>query len=162
MARGNRIIVSADPKGTFMEGIVAAGETPLPGMILQRDPTVALQGGRQTFKIYDRGADGDQPLGAFWVVTEDRLQGKTTADAYAAGSRIFVYSPIAGEELNLLLLNITGTGDDHTAGEILMVDDGTGKLIATTGTPETEVAVLLETVTDPATDTLAWCEWSGH
>jgi len=43
-----------------------------------------------------------------------------------------------------------------------MVDDGTGKLIATTGTPESEPFVLLETVTDPTADTLAWTMYSGY
>lgn len=162
MARGNGIIVTADPRGVFGEGVVAAGETFYPGMIVQRDPTVALAGGRPTYKIYNRDADGDQPLGSFWVVRHDYLQGKTVSDSIAAGTRCFVYSPVAGEELNLLIENLAGTADDHTAGEILMVNDGTGKLIATTGSPETEVAALLETITDPTADTLAWCEWTGH
>lgn len=167
--RGHCIIVSADPQGKFTEGLVAAGETHYPGQIVQVDPTVALVGGRHTFKVYDRAADGDQPIGAFWVVTELNmsLQGKaltssTSFDSYAAGERASYYSPMAGEELNLLYLNIAGTADDHAAGEIGMVDDGTGKIIATTGSPETEVCVLKETVTDPAADFLAWVEWSGH
>ncbi len=162
MARGNGIIVQGEPHGVFNEGVVATGETFYPGMIVQRDPTVALAAGRQTFKIYNRDADGDQPAGAFWVVYHNYLLGQTVTDSYAAGSRTFVYCPLAGEEMNLLVENIAGTADDHTAGEILMVNDGTGKLIATTGSPETEVAMLLETITDPTADTLAWCEWSGH
>ena len=164
MARGNCIIVTSNPRGVFEEGIVKSANTFFPGMVVQRDPTVALQGGVWTYKIYDRDADGDQPAGAFWVVLENYLLGQLTTDAtgYVAGSRTFLYSPVAGEELNLLLLNIAGTADDHPLGEILMVDDGTGKLIVTTGSPETEVAQLLEVVTDPTTDTLAWCQWSGH
>ena len=43
-----------------------------------------------------------------------------------------------------------------------MVDDGTGLIIATTGSPETEVCLLLEAITDPTADTLAWTIWSGH
>jgi hypothetical protein len=162
MARGNCIIVTANPRGVFEEGYVATGETFYPGMIVQRDASVALRGGVHTYKVYDRAVDGDQPIGAFWVVYENGLIGRTTSDSYAAGERCFLYSPVAGEELNLLLLNISGTGDDHALNEILMVDDGTGKLIATTGSPETEVAQLLEVVTDPTADTLAWCQWSGH
>lgn len=167
--RGKRIIVSADPQGKFTEMVVKTGETHYPGQIVQIDPTVALSGGRNTAKIYDRAVDGDQPIGAFWVCTEDNmaLQGKgitdsTTFDSYAAGERASYYSPMAGEELNLLYLNLSGTADDHAAGEIGMVDDGTGKIIATTGSPETEVCVIKETVTDPTADFLAWVEWSGH
>lgn len=62
----------------------------------------------------------------------------------------------------MLLLNIAGTADDHALGELLMVDNGTGKLIATTGTPECEPFVLLEAVTDPVADTLAWTMFSGY
>lgn len=167
MARGQCILVNGTDtySGKFSEGFIASGETFYPGMIVQKDPTVALKGGRHTYKIYNRDADGDQPAGAFWVVLEDAYQGKTMEDAYAASTgqiRVFVYCPLPGDELNLLIANLTGTGDDHSAGEILIVDDGTGKLIATTGSPETEVAMLLESITDPTEDTLAWCEWSGH
>jgi hypothetical protein len=161
--RGNEIIVTSEPMGMRDEGFVKTGETLYPGMIVQRDPTVALQGGRHTYKIYNRDADGDHPAGAWWVVTNELLAmvGKTCSDSYAAGERVSVYCPRPGEELNLLVENLSGTADDHTAGEILMVNDGTGKLIATTGSPETEVAQLQETITDPTADTLAFCGWSG-
>jgi hypothetical protein len=93
---------------------------------------------------------------------EDDLQGRTSSDAYAAGERCFLFTPRAGDELNLLVANLSGTADDHAVGEMLIVDDGTGLLIATTGTPETEVAILLEAITDPTADTLAWCRWTGY
>lgn len=167
MARGQCIFVStgqgSEPVET--EGYVATGETFRPGMVVQRDPTVALKQGRHTYKIYNRDADGDQPAGAFWVVTEKLcgMRGEPmSTGTYAAGERVSLVAPLPGNELNLLISNIAGTGDDHTAGEILMVDDATGELVATTGSPETEVAQLLETITDPVADTLAWCQWSGH
>lgn len=164
MARGNTIIVSCgdSPKGVFVEGVVGVGQTFYPGMIVQRDATVALKSGRASYTVFNRDADGDHPAGALWVVTGmlSALQGKSLTDSIAAGERVQLYCPIAGEELNLLVGDVAGTGDDHSAGEILMVDDGTGKLIATTGSPEVEVALLLETITDPTADTLAWCEWA--
>ena len=161
MARGNEIIVTADPKGQFNEFHVASGETWYPGMIVMPDPSVALIGGRHTGKIYDRGADGDRPSGGWWVVTNllNTMLGQGTGVAIT--DRAQVYSPRNGEELNLLIANLSGTGDDHALGELFMVDDGTGKLIATTGTPETEVATLLEAITDPTADTLAWCTWNA-
>lgn len=164
MARGNEIIVTADPKGQFDEFYVAAGETWYPGMIVQKDPSVALIGGRHTGKIYNRDADGDRPAGSFWVVTNllQAMVGQGPTASIGAGQKCTVYSPRAGEELNLLVANLAGTGDDHALGAILMVDDGTGKLVATTGSPETEVAQLQEAITDPVADTLAWCQWSGH
>lgn len=162
MAKGNTILLSTEPRGRFIEGVVAAGEAPKPGMIVQIQAATALVGGRFTFEIYNADADGGRPKGPYIVLLEDQWQGKTTSDAYAAGDRCFGYVPLPGDELNLLLLNIAGTGDDHAKGEILIVDDTTGKLIATTGSPETEVAMVLETVTDPTADTLCWCIWTGY
>jgi hypothetical protein len=160
MARGHEIIVSAEPKGKFNEGYITTAEKP--GTVCQLDASVALKGGRHTYKVYQPGTDGEQPLGPFWVLLPDRLQGRLETDAYTAGDRAFFYSPLAGDELNLLVANLAGTADDHALGEKLMVDTGTGKLIATTGSPETEVAELLEVITDPTADTLAWVVWSGH
>lgn len=161
MARGNQIIVTAEPRGQFMEGYVGAGETHYPGMIVQIDPTVALKGGRHTYKLYAPGVDGENPLGPLWVVLPDYLQGKTHLDSTAAGLREFLYSPANGEELNCLVKNLAGTADDHAVGEKLMVDHGTGLLIPTTGSPENEPFVLLETITDPTADTLAWVLYNG-
>lgn len=162
MAKGNEIIVSADPRGHFSEGTIAAGETPKPGTILQRQTSVALKSGRWTYEIYNADADGGRPKGAIWLLLPNHLEGKLATDAYAAGERCFLYCPLPGDQLNLLVLNLAGTADDHAIGEMLIIDDTTGKMIATTGTPETEVAQLLETITDPTADTLAWCEWTGY
>lgn len=165
MARGNTIIVSApeSPRGVLMEGIIKTGQTPKPGTIMQKDCSVALQGGRHTYKIYDADADGGRPKGAIWILLEDRFNGdRGITDAYAAGDRCFLYCPIPGEEFNMLLADVAGTADDHTAGEVLIPKDATGKLIATTGSPETEPFLLLENVTDPTTDQLVWVEYTGY
>ena len=63
--------------------------------------------------------------------------------------------------MNCLIGDVAGTGDDHAFGDILMVDDGTGELIATTGTPESEPFMLMEVITDPTADTLARVIYSG-
>ena len=162
MAKGSDIIVSAEPHGHMLEGIIGAGLTPKPGTIMQIQWATALVSGRWTWELYNADADGGRPKGQFIVLLPDRMRGKLATDAYAAGDRAFGYVPLPGDELNLLLLDIAGTGDDHTKGEVLIVDDTTGKLIATTGSPETEVAVLCETITDPTADTLAWCVWTGY
>lgn len=167
MARGTEIIVSADPRGHFVEGVIAAGEAPKPGQIVQIQPATDLVGGRHTWEIYNADADGGRPKGPFIVLLPDRLQGRTETAAYAAGERAFGYVPLPGDELNLLLADVTaGTGTgataDHTKGEMLIVDDTTGKMIATTGSPETEVAMLLETVNDVIADQLVWVIWTGY
>ena len=166
--RGSRIIVTADPKGQFDEGFVNTGETFYPGVCVQRDPTQATVGGRFVYKLYAPGADGENPLGAYWIVTDHHqglggyaITSATSFGSYAAGDRVQLYSPRPGEELNLLIKNISGTADAHAKGEKLMVDNSTGMFIATTGSPESEAAQLLETLTDPTADTLAWCQWAG-
>ena len=161
MSRRNRIILTPD-RATPVEGIINAGETPKPGTIYQEDPTQALQGGRAVWKAYTRDADGNRPKGPFIVLTEDILQGKDMTQAYAAGERAFGAIPKAGCELNLLFGNAGGTADDVVAGELLIVDSGTGKVIPTTGSPETEVAQAKEAIVDPVADQLLWCMWTGH
>jgi hypothetical protein len=162
MSRGNRIIITTEHKGRKLEGIVGAGISPKPGTIMQIDVSEALIGGRFTFELYNADADGGRPKGPFIVLLEDIYQGKTVNDAYTAGDHCFGYVPLPGDELNLLVANIAGTGDDHVKGETLIVDDTTGLLVATASTPETEVAMLLEDITDPTADTLAWCIWNGY
>lgn len=158
MARGNRIVVNPDAKGMYEWGYIATAESP--GTIFQRDASVALKHGKHSYKVYQPGADGENPLGGYWVLVENLYEGKTSTTAYAAGDFAKLYSPRMGDELNLLIANIAGTADDHALNEKLMVDHSTGKLIATTGTPEDEVAQLLEAITDPTADTLAWCQWA--
>lgn len=162
--RGTRIIVQTleGSDGPKLEGYIGADLTPKPGTVMQVDHSVALRGGRHTWVLYNADADGGRPKGPFILLTEDRLQGRTAETAYAAGERCFGYVPRAGDELNLRVANLVGTADDHAAGEMLIVDDTTGLFIATTGSPETEVAQLNEAITDPTADTLAWSTWTGH
>lgn len=162
MARGNQIIVSAEPGGKFNEGYIGAGITPKPGTVLQEDKSVALKGGRPTYKLFDGAADGSLPLGPIWILLENWLLGKDVDTAYAAGERCQVYCPKAGDELNMLFLDIAGTTDDHPAGEVAVIDDTTGKLVVSAGTEATAPFRLNETITDPAVDTLAWVTYSGY
>ena len=159
MAKGNEILLSANPRGVFLEGYVNAALQP--GIVCQMDVSEGLGAdGRPDWEAYNTAADGEQRLIA--VLLPDQLKGKLATDAYASGDRCFLYVPYAGEELNMLLLDIAGTGDDFAFGDILMVNDGDGKLIATTGTPESEPFQLMEAVTDPVADTLAHCIYTGY
>lgn len=160
--RGTQIIVSSEPKGKFMEGVIGTGITPKPGVIMQLDISENLQGGRHVWELYNRDVDGNMPAGPYIVLIENKLLGRDYDTAYAAGERCFGYVPLPGDELNLMISDVSGTADAHTKGEILMVDDGTGEMIATTGTPESEPAMLLETLAAPTVDTLAWCIWTGY
>jgi hypothetical protein len=159
MAKGNGIIASAEPRGRFLEGIVSG--TPKPGTVMQiAASTAADDNGRHTWEVYNAAADGNQRLIA--VLLPDSLQGDLATSAYVDEERCFLYVPIAGEELNMLVANIAGTADSFSVGDILMVDDGTGKLIATSGTPEAEPFIVLEAKSALTADTLVWCMYTGY
>lgn len=160
--KGNRILLSPDPKGRFVEGVVKAGQTFYPGMCVQPDLTIATNGNRYTYGYYDADADGGRPKGAHWIVLEDIKLGKTATDPFVAGERFQAYAPQPGDELNLYLGDVAGTADSHTAGEMLIIEDGTGEFIATTGSPEAEVAQLRETLSALTADTHGHCEWTGY
>lgn len=163
MARRNKILINPDPKGRRLEGVIDTALTPKPGQVVQIKASAGIDSnGNFTFELYNADADGGRPKGPIIVLLEDDGQGKTVSDAYAAGNLAPGYIPLPGDELNLLLLDIAGTADDHTIGEMLIIDDTTGKFIATTGSPESEPAQLLETITDPVADTLAHCIWTGY
>lgn len=165
MARGNKIIVSANPRGVFMEGVIGSGLTPKPGTAMQVQPATSLVGGRHTFELYNADGDGGRPKGPILILLEDSLQGRDATTAYAAGDRAFVYTPLAGEELNLLLGDVsgTGTGSDFTKGDMLTIDDTTGEFIKSmTTSVEIECAQILETLTDQTADVLGWSYWTGY
>ncbi len=142
--------------------VLGAGQTPKPGQIVQIDPTATRVGNNPIVKVYTRDADGNRPAGPYIVLLEDRLQGRTPDTAYAPNEMAPAYIPLFGDELNLLYGNVAGTADDVVAGDLGIVDSGTGKLLVTTGSPETEVVMFLEAYTDPTADRHLWCVWSGY
>lgn len=159
------IVRASNPRGIFLEGVIGAGITPKPGTIMQIDVSEGRHAtGGFTFELYNRDADGNRPAGPLCILTEAGFfnQGRDSSQAFAAGDRCKVYVPVAGEELYALISDIAGTADDHSFGEMLIVDDGTGELIATTGTPESEPFMLLEDITDPEADTLAIVMYTGY
>lgn len=153
----NKILLSAQPMGRFIEGIISG--TPKPGTCMQIKASTEPVNGKHTWEVYNRAADGNRYLVA--VLLEDSLQGKTVSDAYVSGTQGRLYCPVPGDELNMLLQDVSGTGDSHAIGEQLIIDDGTGTLIATTGTPEAEPFILLETLSALSADALAHCMFTG-
>lgn len=153
MSRGNAIIVSANPNGKFDEGKISGALKP--GTHVQIKASAGLgDDGTWTYEVYNPGTDGERrPV---IVLLPDKYQGKLSTDAYVDGDRCWVYFPEAGDELNVLKLDVAGTGDDFAIGDQLILDTGTGKVILTTGSPEDEPYTCLETVTDPTADQLVW------
>lgn len=158
--KGNEIVVASNPRGMFVEGYVDG--TPKPGTCMQIKAGVEPIGGRYTYEVYNKAADGAR--GQILVLCADQLQGKTADDAYVDGDRCFLYSPVMGEELNCLIGDVAGTGatSDFSIGDKLIVDDGTGKLVDASGSEESAPFELLETITDLAADYLAHVVYTGY
>ncbi len=161
MALGNNIVIAAEPKGVFTEGAAITG-TPKPGIMVQIDVSEAEIGGRWTWEPYNTDVDAESGLVA--ILLNDRGRGVGPTIAYADGERCFIYFPIPGEEINILLEDVAGTADDFAIGDRLIVDDGTGKFLATTGTShvKSEPFICLEVVTDPVADTLIRAMFTGY
>lgn len=149
MASGNEIIVTGDPKGKFLDGTISG--TPKPGTQMQIKAT-AFVNGKPVWEVFNRAADGSRGIVAI-LLPKDKV-GRLATEAYADGDWGELYVPIAGEEMNILFQNQSGTGDDIAIGDYLICDDGTGKYIKTTGTPESEPFVALEAIVDPTADQL--------
>jgi hypothetical protein len=146
-------------------------------MIMQIDVSAGLSTGTNnfTYEIFNADADGARPIGPLFILLpapgintwglNTSYDADTTTEyyysAYAASSHCFVYTPVAGEEFNLLV-NSAGTAD-LSAGQMLIVDDTSGTLLATTGSPETEPFMLVSAVVgDLGTDVLAHVIYTGY
>jgi hypothetical protein len=106
---GSKILRQSPPCGVKIEGVIIG--TPLPGTLVtpvpNQGPTV---GGRMNWQPLTPSADfSNFPQPGIFVLTEDEMQGKTYKDAYVTGTRCFIYAPLVGEELNMLVTQ-PGTG----------------------------------------------------
>lgn len=155
MAKGNMIVVNVEAKGNFIEG-VAQGSI-LGGIVVQIDADGAVVGNRRTWEPFNGAADGERTAIALSYnlgLTGD-VASAATADGYVFG----IYFPLPGDELNVLVQADAGA---VSPGDKLIVDDGTGKLIKTTGTPESEPFIVLETSADSSSDRLVHVMYTGH
>lgn len=125
------IIVSAQPQGKFLEGTISG--TPKPGTKMQLQAGTAPVGGRFTWEVYNPTNNNDPRLTAILLHNPQDGIGPTTA--YANGTRGFLYCPLAGEEMNILVTGLAGTASANalTIGERLSVLKTTGLY-----TPETD------------------------
>jgi hypothetical protein len=165
VALGNKIVINApEAKGRYLEGIIEG--TPKPGTIMQiKAATEPDAGGRFTWQAFDASGSGAPKLIA--VLDYDKVQGKTATDAYVTGKRGTVYIPLPGDELNVLLDDLTGTGatSDFAIGDLLMPVDGTGLVTdAGVGTAQytSRPFTLLETITDLTADQLVRVIFNGY
>ncbi len=166
MAKGNEIFLNGMfGHGRYMPLINGTGGDLYPGTIVQVDYTDAIDGGVFTAVDYNADIDGGRPKGAHVVVldTMQKMVGRLMTDAIPTLEMFQGYAPIAGDELNLLWADVSGTGttDVIAIGTVGIVQDTTGEIIATTGSPEAEVCIARERIALSG-DSLIWCEWTGH
>lgn len=161
---GNKIVLTPEPRGRRLEGIASGALKP--GTVVQiKAGTEPNEGNRYTWEAFDKSQSG-QP-GLIAVVDFDQQQGKTINDAYEDGKPVFLYVPLPGDELNMLINDQAGTGasSDFAIGDPLMVEDGTGQLIdASTGTGAylTKPFINLETYNDMSADTFLHVMFTGY
>ena len=167
MAKGNAIIVTADPCGVFKEGVIDA--TPNPGFIMELKPAVAPVSGRHTWRARSTTAGSK---GGIWVLLGDKDQGKLSVgaiasfgmpavgDAYVSGTRGFLYAPLMGDELNLVVKDVAGTADDVAIGDLFGVN-ATGSITANAAYTSAPFQAM-EVVTDPTANYLMWVLYLGN
>lgn len=155
MSKGNEIIVSSDPKGKFLEGVVSG--TPKPGTIMEIKNS-AMASGRPTWQAWSKASGA---TGLIAVLLADDLQGLTNSTAYVSGTRCRLYVPVPGEELNLLVADVAGTADDVAIGALFGVETTTGKLKANSSYAA-PCFTAMEVITDPAADYLMWVTYNGQ
>lgn len=176
MAYGNgAVIITPEPGGVFKEGLISG--TPKPGIVVE---IKSISSGIVTYEpagttaanstFSGMAADGNRIPIAILLSSFDHeaaLNGGGKNDAtvaYADGESCAVYYPQMGEEFNMYLQDITGTGSDQDfviGLSKLMVDDGTGKLCMSSGTPESEPFIAMETKADLAADYLCRVMYTG-
>lgn len=170
--KGTRIQVShpgGAARGINLEGLIASGQTPYPGVVMEMISTAPVANNLFTWTPYGVTAasggsfvtaDGDRKLIAILLEKED--ENYIYSRAYAAGELCRLYIPQAGEEFNMLLQNQSGTGDTFTVGQELMVDDGTGKLLACDSDAEAHPFHIMEAVSTALTaDAWNWVMFRG-
>lgn len=167
--KGTRIMIPGGrgPRGVF-EHVYITG-TPKPGTCMEIKPSTAPIGNVFNYAVYGTQAhssghyvenDGDRKAVAILLEKDD--EAKIYSDAYVAGDMGKIYWPVMGEWFNMLVEDVSGTGDDFIIGEELMIDNGTGKLLTADSDAQAHPFTSLEAVTDPAADHWMWCRFNGE
>ena len=162
MAMGNKILVTSEPRGRFVEGKING--TPKPGTCMQIK-NAAFSQGKPEYEVYAPGTDGDRQELLILLSGLDHMAappGRAATEAYVDGEWGVMYVPQPGDELNILFGNAGGTADDVAIGMLMICDTGTGKFLPTTGSPESEPFVSLEVITDPSADQLFHAQATGN
>ncbi len=152
MSRGSGIILSSNPKGVFLSGI--AGDTSKPGTIMQVALATERIGNNFTYIASAPGTDGYKVLCA--VMIESSKFGLSVGTAAVSGQLIEMYVPASGEDINVLVGEVAGTGNSYAIGDKLIIDAEDGLLVPFTGSPQDTPFIMMETLTQVSGSYLAW------
>lgn len=147
MSKHEPIVVKGN--GHFIEGKLATGQTPKPGQCI----SIRTDG---TWEGWNGAADGERD--EVVVLCENALIGGLKTDAYANGAQFLAYIPCPGDELQVLVT----AAEAIVIGDKLIIKDGTGKIIETTGSPEMEPFKSLEALGTITVDTHCLVRVTGH
>lgn len=155
-ARTNQVIISSELRGQLGWGYLNAAMTP--GICLQLIDAF-YQSNQHRWRKWNY-ATGER--GLICVLLEDELRGRDLTIEWVSGSLARIYVPSAGEELNMLKSDESGTGDDVVETSRLIVEQGTGGLLLTTGSPESEPFMSIGALTDPTASEHIPCIYTGY
>lgn len=155
MAKGNKIVISANPDPARFRECIVSG-TPKPGTVMQLKASTAFVGGRPTYEARSLTAGSK---GANAVLLPNTLEGQLSTTAYADGARGFLYFPQAGDELNMLLEDVSGTADTVAIGDRFGVNNN-GKLKRDSSYTSTPYQAI-EALSALTADALVACVYNG-
>ena len=167
--KGTRIIVTSKPRGVF-EDVYITG-TPQPGTCMEIKPSTEPVGGLYNYQPYGTqaassgqyvSADGDKK--AIGILLEYDQEAGIYSRAYVSGDLGRIYWPVMGEQFNMLLSDVSGTGDTYVIGQEMMLRNAAtlGALISADSDAEVHPFTMLETVAT-ALAAVAWkhCRYNG-
>lgn len=111
--------------------------------------------GRGTWQVSQLTTGAKQlPLA---ILLEDDNQGAIFSTAYVSGTRCRMYVPIGGEEINMLLGDVSGTGDIVTIGDLFGIETATGKIKANSSYTSTPFQAM-ESLAALTADAWVYCQ----
>lgn len=157
MARGNAIILTADPKGVFDEGII--NDTSKPGTFMEIVPATGPTSGRFTWRARSAANGAKGPV---VILLNNWEEGQLATSAYTSGDRCKLYWPLPGDDLNALVAESSGTGTsgENAIGDRLAIN--TSGMLMAGGSLATQPFYLLDrTGLDAYATALRWVKYLG-
>lgn len=152
--KGNSIIVASPKRGVQVEGTLSGAN--YPGTAMQVKPSTAFVNGRPVFQYYQPNASGDPRLIA--ILLENYLYGGQANQQYADGDHCFVYYPLPGEDMNIIV-DVPGTGTTQTEfsiGSRLIPQNTNGHFEVESTSSFVAWFMSNENLSDISTGTLEW------